>query len=78
MNTGKIQHTFLAGAELDYEIYDTNTARQTPGTPAETLNIYHPDYAALPPRSLQTSRMIKRGTAMAVNTFRTRSRLPQS
>lgn len=57
VNTGPILHTLLAGAELNYEIYDTNTARQTPGTPAETLNIYHPDYAALPPRSLTTSRI---------------------
>lgn len=55
VNTGKIQHTFLAGAELDDEIYDTNTARQTPGTTAETLNIYTPNYDALPPRSLVTS-----------------------
>ncbi len=52
--TGKIQHTLLAGAELNYELYDTNTAR---GINTSTLNIYHPDYAALPPRVLKTSRI---------------------
>jgi iron complex outermembrane receptor protein len=52
MNTGKIQQTFLGGVGLNYEIYDTNTARPLTGSPAETLNIYHPNYAALPPRSL--------------------------
>ncbi len=58
VKTGTIQHTLLAGAELNYEIYDTNTVRPASGSPAETLNIYHPDYAALPPRSLTaTSRV---------------------
>ncbi|MBB6145277.1 iron complex outermembrane receptor protein [Silvibacterium bohemicum] len=55
VKTGPIQHTLLAGAELDYEIYDTNTTRQASGTPAETLNIYYPNYAALPPRDLMES-----------------------
>ncbi|WP_162536937.1 TonB-dependent receptor [Granulicella sp. WH15] len=58
VKTGPIRHTLLAGAELNYEIYDTNTVRPAAGSPAETLNIYHPDYAALPPRSLTvTSRV---------------------
>ena len=52
VNTGPIQHTLLVGAELNYELYDTNTAR---ATNTSTLNIYHPDYAALPPRMLKTT-----------------------
>lgn len=57
VKTGPIQHTLLAGAELNYEIYDTNTARPPTGAPTETLNMYHPDYAALPPRSLVVTRV---------------------
>ena len=55
--TGPIQHTVLAGAELNYEIYDTSTARPPSGSPTEMLNIYHPNYAALPPRSLVVTRV---------------------
>ena len=57
ISTGKIQHTFLGGVELNYEIYDTNTARPPTASTAEILNIYHPNYAALPRRSLKSSRI---------------------
>lgn len=48
----KMQHTIAAGAELDYELFDTATSRPPTDSPTITLNLYHPDYAALPPRSL--------------------------
>ncbi len=54
LTTGPLRHTLLAGAELNYEIYDTNTAR---GTNTSILNIDHPDYAALPPRVMKLSRV---------------------
>lgn len=52
LKTGPIAHTLLAGFELDREI-NPNYAKARPSAlGAVTLDLYHPNYAALPPRVL--------------------------
>jgi iron complex outermembrane receptor protein len=52
VKSGAIEHTILAGVELDREV-NPNYQKQSSATPK--LNIYAPDYAALPARSLSLS-----------------------
>lgn len=55
VRTGALRQTLLIGSELDYELFDTRTLRATNASQL-TLNIYNPDYAALPERKLALSR----------------------
>lgn len=56
VHTGWIEHTVLIGGELNYELFDTKTLRATNASKIN-LNFYHPDYAALPARSLAVNRI---------------------
>lgn len=58
VRSGWLEHTLLAGAELNYEIFDTKTLRPTSANAArQNLNIYNPNYAALPVRALVLNRV---------------------
>ncbi len=56
VHTGWLEHTLLGGIELNYEIFDTKTLRAT-NAAQQNLNIYNPNYSALPARSLSLNRV---------------------